>query len=254
MFADDSKTLKHVRVYNWLKGMISRNRFKVGEKLPTETEIANMFSVNRMTVRQAMDMLVQENCVTRVRGKGTFLVDRNEKVTYLLDNIISFETIAHDHNLKSSYKMIDRQVVKVSPQVAEELMVPLNSMVIYVVRLVSGNDVPMYIERSFYPFPEFNFVLDMDLNQPKLYPTFMEKSGGIALNHALQILVAGLLDVEEKTLLEYPEDSPVACIRQKNIIYDSNGVPVLVFDATFPGDKFQFKVHSGNYSTTLITS
>ncbi len=246
---DDPKTLKHVRVYNWLKGLIVRGRFKQGEKLPTETEIAEMFSVNRMTVRQAMDMLVQEKYITRVRGKGTFLAERSEKVTYLLDNIISFETIAKDFNLRSSYKVIHKEIGSLSAEIANDLMVTPTSKVINIIRLVYGNDIPYFIERSFFPYPEFEFIMDMDFNQPKIYSLVQEKTGAISLNRSVQVLSSSLLEDDEKVLLDYPSEIPVPCIRQKNIIYDVNSVPVLVFYATFPGDKFQFKVHSKDFMT-----
>ena len=109
---DDTKTLKHIRIYNWLREMIDRGRF------PTEIEIAKKFGVNRMTVRQSMDMLVNEGIVIRKRGKGTFLLKKPDKVNYLLDNIISFEGIAKEHNFKSRYEVIHRSVEIASSEIA----------------------------------------------------------------------------------------------------------------------------------------
>ena len=249
---DGSKTLKHVKIYNWIKGMIARNRFVVGEKLPTETEISKMFSINRMTVRKAMDLLVSEGVITRTPGRGTYLTGKDDKVTYLLDHIVSFETMAKENNLKSSYKVTERKLMAASDNVLEELMLLPNSMVVSLVRVIFGNDVPMYIERSFLPYPESKFVFELDLDQPSLYATIQKRTGGIALNHAFQTLVAGLLSEDEKVLLQYPKEEPVACIRQKNIIYDPNSIPVLEFNAIFPYDKFQFQVHSGSYSTSIL--
>ena len=115
---NDTKTLKHIRIYNWLREMIDRGRFLADEKLPTEIEIAKKFGVNRMTVRQAMDMLVNEGIINRKRGKGTFLLKKPDKVNYLLDNIISFEGIAKEHNFKSKYEVIHRSVETASFEIA----------------------------------------------------------------------------------------------------------------------------------------
>ena len=251
MNEDDLRTLKHIKIYNWLKSLISRGKFAPGEKLPTETEIAKMFDVNRMTVRHAMDLLVQENWIKRERGKGTFLMDRPQKVTYQMDNIISFEDIASSHHLRSSYEAISKEIVYANASLSSELMLTKDSQVIKIVRVVYGNDVPMYIERSYFPYPEFGFLLNMDLNQARLYSIAMEKYGGVALNHSIQTLSARLMTEEEKKILQYPEEEPAPCFKQKNIIYDSNDIAVLRFDASFPGDKFNFSVHSGNYVMKL---
>ena len=248
---DDSKTLKHIRIYNWLREMIDRGRFRADEKLPTEIEIASMFKVNRMTVRQAMDMLVNEGIITRKRGKGTFLIKKPDKVTYLLDNIISFEGIAKEHNFKSKYEVIHRSVETASAEISDYLLIPSGTEVIHLQRLVSGNDIPMYLETSYFPYLEFKELLNMDLNHPGIYSLIAKTAHEVTLDHSTQIFSASLLSDKEQEYLCYNQTQQIPCIRQTNIIYNSNDIPMIVFKAVFPGDRFQFTVHSGNFSGAL---
>ncbi len=248
---DDTKTLKHVRIYNWLRELIDRGLFKEDEKLPTEIELAEKFEVNRMTVRQAMDMLVNEGIIVRKRGKGTFLVKKPDKVTYLLDNIISFEEIASEFNLKSAYKVVFKLVEPASPEISRYLLLSPGTDVIHIQRLIMGNDIPMYIETSYYPYGEFKGLLDIDLNHPGIYSHVAKLANETTLDHSAQIFSAGLLNPRETELLCYSPDQPVPCIRQTNIIYNSNDVPMIYFNAVFPGDRFQFTVHSGTFSGSL---
>ncbi len=44
-----------------------------GSQLPTEIELTEMFEVSRNTVRQAMNMLVNEGLLERTQGRGTFV-------------------------------------------------------------------------------------------------------------------------------------------------------------------------------------
>ncbi len=44
-----------------------------GAKLPTEPELVDMFGVSRPTIREAVKILVANNIVKIVRGKGTFV-------------------------------------------------------------------------------------------------------------------------------------------------------------------------------------
>ena len=71
---------KYVKIYNWLSEQISNKVFVPGDKIPNETEIAAKFNVHRMTVRQAIDKLVNNHMLIRTRGKGTFLLSEKTPV------------------------------------------------------------------------------------------------------------------------------------------------------------------------------
>ena len=70
---------KYLQIYEFLHGMIRRNRINFGDKLPTEMELSEKFNVTRMTVRKAFDRLVMEEMVVRKRGQGTFLISKTPK-------------------------------------------------------------------------------------------------------------------------------------------------------------------------------
>ncbi|MBA2779340.1 phosphonate metabolism transcriptional regulator PhnF [Billgrantia kenyensis] len=53
-----------------------RHDFAAGDLLPSESELAERFGVNRHTVRRALDELVTAGLVTRHQGRGTQVVDR----------------------------------------------------------------------------------------------------------------------------------------------------------------------------------
>lgn len=48
----------------------------IGEQLPTELEMASIYGVSRITVRQALAALAQDGYVERRQGTGTFVADR----------------------------------------------------------------------------------------------------------------------------------------------------------------------------------
>lgn len=249
---ENSKVLKHVKVYTWVKGMISRNQYQIGDKLPTETEIAELFNISRMTVRKALEMLVSEGLLVRTPGKGTFLKSPpSAQLTYNLDNIVSFDAIAQSAKSVASFQTIEQSVVPAFDEVAKHLLIQKDKKVIYTKRLLKSNEKPFMIEKSYFPYPEFRFIKDLDLNTQGFYKSIMEIKPELELNHSTQILTAGLLTNGEKKLLGYPIETEFPCIRQENIIYDRSGVPILLFRATFPGDKFKFTVNSGTYIPEL---
>lgn len=59
-----------------LREMIVENKMQSGDRLPSESELGEMFGVSRSTVREAIKLLIAENVVEIQRGKGTFITMR----------------------------------------------------------------------------------------------------------------------------------------------------------------------------------
>lgn len=66
---------KYIEVVNWVTENIRNGTFSMGEKLPSENELAMRFDLSRQTVRHAVDLLEQQKLVRRVRGSGTYVGD-----------------------------------------------------------------------------------------------------------------------------------------------------------------------------------
>lgn len=55
-----------------LQSQIKRGKYKLGDKIPSENELAEKYGISRPTVRQALNELVQEEWLYKERGRGTF--------------------------------------------------------------------------------------------------------------------------------------------------------------------------------------
>lgn len=91
---------KHEIIEKHYIKLIEDNKVSVGDQLPSENEIANIFNVSRHTVRQALTYLVQEGWIYKERGKGSFYSNKRKNepkknvavlTTYISDYI--FPTI-----------------------------------------------------------------------------------------------------------------------------------------------------------------
>ncbi len=61
------------QVYEQLKELIYRGKFKPGEKLPAERELAHTLGVSRPTVKSAINKLVNNGLVEQKQGQGSFV-------------------------------------------------------------------------------------------------------------------------------------------------------------------------------------
>ena len=69
---DESKLL-YEKIISYLREEIKKQKFKPGDKLPTEMELAMQFGVSRITSKRALADLTAEGLIYRVRGSGSFV-------------------------------------------------------------------------------------------------------------------------------------------------------------------------------------
>ena len=72
-----------IPVYYQLKtdliSKISQGIWKPGECIASERELCEIYGVSRMTIRQALGELVQEDVLMKIKGKGTFVCEPRVK-------------------------------------------------------------------------------------------------------------------------------------------------------------------------------
>ena len=63
----------YMKIHDQIKKDIDEHRWAIGERLPSERDLAEQFEVSRMTLRQAVSLLVEEGVLERRVGSGTFV-------------------------------------------------------------------------------------------------------------------------------------------------------------------------------------
>ncbi|WP_368260347.1 GntR family transcriptional regulator, partial [Clostridium paraputrificum] len=74
MLSSENKLPLYLQLVKTLKKQIKEN-MKENDKIPSEKEICDMYSVSRTTVRLAMAELEKDGFIYRVQGKGSFVSD-----------------------------------------------------------------------------------------------------------------------------------------------------------------------------------
>lgn len=64
---------QYKKVIDFVRGEITSGRLKAGDRLPSEKELSEKFSLSRQTIRHATGELEKEKIITRVRGSGSFV-------------------------------------------------------------------------------------------------------------------------------------------------------------------------------------
>ncbi|HEY8541356.1 MAG TPA: GntR family transcriptional regulator [Pseudothermotoga sp.] len=81
-------------IYRDLKAKIESGHYLADNRLPDEKQLANLYGVGRQAVRMAIEKLVEEGVVKRVKGHGTFAIFKPKKqLLGLIDDCWTFEFI-----------------------------------------------------------------------------------------------------------------------------------------------------------------
>ncbi len=238
------KVPKYLQIHQYLRNMIDRGEIKRGDKLPIETELSRLFTVTRMTVRKAMDLLVADKMVIRQPGKGTFLISEKPRdLIYNLKNITSFVDDMKSSGFNPTYQTIDVKVVRAGDEISKLLKLKNDRRTIYSLRVLHANDEPVLIEKSYLPYSRFKSILNMDFNNT-LYQILTEKLD-IILDYATQCLTAELSGDEETGMFKLAR--PIPCMKMESVLYDSGNSPVEALFACYRGSKYKFRFKAGRY-------
>jgi GntR family transcriptional regulator len=118
--ASRSRAPLYFQLFSSLKSMILEGVLGYGEQVPTEEQLASLFSVSRITSKRALDELASEGLVERRRGKGTHVIYRyspqpvQAPLTGMLQEI---ESMA-----RNSRAVIHSCVMEAPPKVVREAM------------------------------------------------------------------------------------------------------------------------------------
>lgn len=229
---------KYMRIYEWLDDAIKDGRFKVGDRLPNEVELAERFKVHRMTIRQAINKLVGEHVVVRKRGLGTFLLsDKRPIMVKSLDNLTTYREEIEDAGLRAEYKVLSFEECEADEESAEVMQLEPGARIIRFSRVMFASEVPLVVEHTTLPYDLFSGLSAGDLEGP-LYLLMREKFNIKTLYQQHEI-GCSLPDAAERRLLQLVDGQP--CLSLLLVSRAANGRVVELSRSLHRGDKYRFK-------------
>jgi len=236
----------YVQVADWLESMIESGEYQIGTKLPSEGEMAQKFQLNRNTIRQAISLLVQKGYVEKQRGVGTFVKSKTSLLTiHRLGRMASF---VDDFNLGlDNVELEDRIILKKKIKAGEELAEKLNlnpkDYVVQIERVRIADKTPMIFERQFYSFRDFGDLLKIEI-RGSMYQLLIKKFAA-DLNHSIQPLHT--INPAKKIARVLKINSNTPCFFLESLAYNSQNVCIEVLQSFYRGDRYIFKVETGQY-------
>jgi GntR family transcriptional regulator len=146
----NGSTPLHTQVASQLEKQVKRGTWKPGEKIISERELMELGNISRATVRQAISSLVQAGVLEKIQGAGTFV--RQAKIEQPMNVAYSFSQQLSKLGLRLEDKLLERDIIYASEELAQQLRVRKNSKVIYLHRLRLIDDEPFMISKAYVPY------------------------------------------------------------------------------------------------------
>jgi GntR family phosphonate transport system transcriptional regulator len=215
-----------------------RNRSFIGTgKLPSETELASRFGVNRHTLRQAVGALQTEGLLRIEKGRGMFV--QHELLHYALSRRTRFSENLQRQGLLPGKLMLTACDMGASERVARELRLAKGDRVLMVETLNEANEQPVSLATAYYPAARFDGLLQL-LQDGAGTSEILARFGVGDYLRAQSRITTQMPSEETARLLKQPATRPLLCVECLDV--DMQGVPIKYGETVFCGDRVQLVV------------
>ncbi len=218
--------------------------FQPDSKLPSERALSRQLGVSRMTVRQALNALVQQGLAYRIQGSGTYVAE--PKIEHHVDTLTSFSVSMSALGLTPTTKLLSIEKIRANKKLAEILGINVGQMIWHIHRLRIDRDIPIGLEYSYFPLHLVPDLDQHDLERRSIYE-ILETEYHLQIASATQSFEPVIANEYEQRLLEIPVGSPLMMVSR--VSYDEEKLPIEHGKDIYRGDKTRFVADSVRHVT-----
>lgn len=212
--------------------MLDTQNYMPGDKLPSERILAEAFHVQRPTIRDALNELIQEGIIFSEERKGYFMARPRiiKPVNMFYDKLV-----IEDPHIK--YKLHKAESITADERFTRKILVPKDTPLYKIVRICLQDNVPVSIENYYLLKEAFPSLSEKDLSSRDVT--------GLAKDYA-QHNIAGS---NQRITLVYANDAEAkllkiqagtSLMKHKCMAYDDHGQLLLFFENKMLVNRFVF--------------
>lgn len=235
---DTSNQPIYLRIRHKIEERIERGDYAPGSALPSENDLAEEFGTTRLTVRNAMDALVERGVVRRVQGKGAFVATRD--FDRMPTSQGGFRKVAQALGMEPSVRLLASGRRRAGAYYGWLFGIDENELLYSLRRLNSLDGEPVALENTLIPLNLFPSIEDVDIQVFSLYETYELLGHTVArVQEKLDVM---RLTAREAGLLHVDAGDPA--LVSECVSYDAAGCAIeyarRLSRADFAGYTFEF--------------
>ncbi len=232
---------KYLQLAAILKEKIVKQEYKAEQQIPTEEKLCHQYGVSRITVREAIHRLVQEEFLARKQGKGTYVIP--QKLRRDIARVYSFSQDMERLGLKPSSDVLEQQIEQADGETSERLRLPAaDQRVTRIRRVRKANGAPVLVESTLVPTYMCPELVNEDLESGSLYAILTERYG-LYPRTAEETYEAVVLRRTDAKLLGFAAGEPHAAFAIRRITFLENGAPMELTRSLGRGDRLTLGIN-----------
>lgn len=232
------------QVIDIIKNEINSGAYKAGARIPNEFELAESYKVGRVTVRRAIEELVQQGYLTKRQGKGTFVnAPKLKRKIRQKGDVQSFSEGCAANDMVPGARLVSRTVVAATREDAAFFGVEPGCELIVVERVRTADGVPVMLENNAFVLadhPYLQTLADEDLTDNSIFALVAEHSGRAPLKSDPCTVEIALADAQAAPLLEVPVGEPL--FYMEAYFTDEDERPLLLGRQKIVGSRYVFDI------------
>lgn len=228
-----SKYPYYQQLYEILRTKIARGDWQPGDMIPPESELIEQYQVSRSTVRQVLEMLVNEGLIYRQRGRGSFV--SHPTLEQSMNRIVSFTEDMQQRGFTPGTRVLSASVLPAPDEIADKLQVQAGEDLACIRRLRLADNEPMSIEESYLVHRYCENILQHDYAKKPLREV-LALEYGVRIVYAKQVIQAILAPEEPANLLAIKSNSALLFIER--ISFSQTRLPVEFLRLYYRADRY----------------
>jgi DNA-binding GntR family transcriptional regulator len=234
----------YLLIANGLSDAIGAGVYRPGDQLPTEPELRRQYGVSPMTVRRAINVLLDRGLVTTTQGKGTFV--RQRAMSEAIFRLQEMTDIWADDALVE-VMLLEARIVAADEPAAANLGLALGDPIVFLRRLIRRDGVSLVYQMEHVVYDEHRPLVEAELQVTSL-EGLLHSSQAERMPGGRLTISAVSLDQEPAGVLGVAPGSPAFCL--ESVFQDFDGRPISWGRFLCRADQFRLTSHLGVRSAT----
>lgn len=215
MIMDYRKPL-YVQLKEMLQQRIDEGEYLPGEKIPSEREMAATYNINRMTVKNAINALVDEGVLYKVKNEGTYVTKRQPKKALYFNDFSKtgrrqgLGALISSTGAYQTNKVLEKETITNKRYLEYKLGLEEGEEIYALYRLRCIDDESVALEYAYMPKKYFADIDEYDFGHVSLYD-YMDSKGHLPISFKQAMSIQKVGKPYDK-IMKIEDDAMIYCM------------------------------------------
>ena len=213
---------------------ITSGKWRLKQRIPSEDELCKKYDVSKITVRQAINILVSDGYLVKIQGKGTFVTSVLPVIGLAMRTRFTEEMFGKE--VKAEKEILSREIKDPPPDVRVYLRT--DDRIYRILCRRTFNREPAYLDESFIPCRMLPDIEREDFAHAPLYSLLQEK-GIKKIFKVIQTVEIVSASGDFARHLDVAEGVPLLAVHR--LLLSSDDTPVAYTRLLGRSDRYKFQ-------------